>query len=142
MAKASSSKAKPVTVSLPESLLEEVDRLVEDAAFSGRSGAVQAALVQFVAEHRSAKAGRQHAVVAVCFGKRDERRVAEVKHEFGDIVRSMLHTHIQDEDCVEVFVVEGAASRVAAFYTGLSRLKGIHLVRQALIPGHEGLVEH
>ncbi|HEV8360684.1 MAG TPA: CopG family ribbon-helix-helix protein [Candidatus Thermoplasmatota archaeon] len=140
MRKAGASKAKPVTVSLPESLLAEVDRLVEDAPFAGRSGAVQTALVQFVAEHRAAKGGRQHAVIAVCFGKRDERRVAEVKHEFGDIIRSMLHTHIQGEDCVEVFVVEGTAARVATMYSALASLKGIHLVRKALIPGHEGLV--
>jgi CopG family nickel-responsive transcriptional regulator len=135
-------RAKPVTVSLPEALLAELDKLVEETPFAGRSDAVQAALLQFLAEQRAPKGqgGRQQAVLAVCFGKADERRVAEVKHAFGDVIRSMLHTHLRGEDCVEVFVVDGPSARVGSLYSALSALKGIHLVRRTVIPGHQGLL--
>lgn len=128
-----------MSVSLPEAMLAELDRLVQDTPFSGRSDAVQAALLQFLAEQRAPRGGRQHAVLAVCFGKSDERRVADVKHSYTDIIRSMMHTHLHGEDCVEVFVVDGPAARVGSLYSALTALRGIHLVRRTVIPGHERL---
>lgn len=134
-----SGRARPVTVSLPEAMLTELDRFVEDASFAGRSDAVQAAVKQFLTDQRGPRSGRQQAVLAVCFGKADERRVAGVKHDYGDVIRSMLHTHLRGEDCVEVFVVDGPAARVGSLYSALTALKGIHLVRRTVIPGHEAL---
>lgn len=130
-----------VSVSLPGNLLEELDRLVGDAHFAGRSDAVQAALIDFIAEQRGKDGGRgrENAVIAVCFNKRDERRVGEVKHAYGDVLKSMLHTHLEGPDCVEVFVVEGPGPRLAEMARALQALKGIHLVRRTTIPRHEGL---
>jgi len=134
-------RAKVVSVSIPENLLGELDRFVGEAHFSGRSDAVQAALVDFIAEQRAQEStrGRENAIIAVCFNKRDERRVGEVKHEYGDVLKSMLHTHLEGSDCVEVFVVEGAGVRISAMAQALQGLKGIHLVRRTYIPRHEGL---
>jgi CopG family nickel-responsive transcriptional regulator len=135
-------RARVVSVSMPDSLLAELDKLVGQAPFAGRSDAVQAALVQFLAEQRSSGESpreRQQAVLTLCFGKQDERRVAAVKHDFGDVIRSMMHTHLQGEDCVEVFVADGPASRVGGLFQALSAIRGIHLVRRMVIPGHAGL---
>lgn len=136
-----SGHAKVVSVSVPENLLAQLDRLVADANFAGRSDAVQAALVDFIAQQRANREGaaRENAVIAVCFDKRDERRVGEVKHAYGDVLKSMLHTHLEGPDCVEVFVVEGPAGRITAMGTALQALKGIHLVRRTYIPRHDGL---
>ena len=126
---------------MPENLLEQLDRLVADAHFSGRSDAVQAALVDFIAAQRAQTGGRgrENAIIAVCFDKRDERRVGAVKHDFGDVLKSMLHTHLEGEDCVEVFVVEGRAERIGAMAVALQGLRGVHLVRRTYIPRHDGL---
>lgn len=135
------SRAKVVSVSVPENLLEQLDRLVQEAHFAGRSDAVQAALVDFIAAQRAVAPGRgrENAIIAVCFDKRDERRVGEVKHDFGDVLKSMLHTHLEGPDCVEVFVVEGKADRIAGMATALQGLRGVHLVRRTYIPRHDGL---
>ena len=130
-----------MSVSLPQKLLAELDRLVADAEFGGRSGAVQAALVDFLAEQRaqSAERGRENAIIAVCFDKQNERGVGAVKHDYGDVLKSMLHTHLEGADCVEVFVVEGAGPRIASMARALQAVKGVHLVRRTFIPRHEGL---
>ena len=134
-------QAKVVSVSLPQNLLTELDRLVAQAQFGGRSDAVQAALVDFIAQQKAqdGERGRENAIIAVCFNKQDERRVGEVKHDFGDVLKSMLHTHLEGPDCVEVFVVEGPGPRIAAMAQALQVLKGVHLVRRTYIPRHEGL---
>jgi len=134
-------RAKPVTVSLTHHVLVELDRLVEDQGFTGRSGAVQAAVVQFIAEQRGARPGkREHGALAVCFDARIEGRVALVRHDFADVVRGMLHTHLQGDDCVEVFIVEGSSAQIAKLQAALRALKGVHLVRLAAIPAHDDLV--
>jgi CopG family nickel-responsive transcriptional regulator len=134
-------QAKVVSVSLPERLLTELDRFVSEGDFAGRSDAVQSALVDFMAERRAwkGKNSRENAIIAVCFNKRDERGVGEVKHAYTDVMKSMLHTHLEGDDCVEVFVVEGQTGRIQAMTKALQGLRGIHLVRQTYIPRHEGL---
>jgi CopG family transcriptional regulator, nickel-responsive regulator len=135
-------RAVPVTISLPETMLAELDRVVRATPFGSRSDAVQAALLPFLSErapHRP-RGGTELAVLAVCFDRRDERRVAEVKHAYGDVIRSMMHTHLEHDDCVEIFVANGSADRVAQLHAALSGLRGVHLVRRAQLPAHEGLV--
>jgi len=134
-------KAVPVTVSMPEPMLAELDRVVEEAPYGTRSDAVQAALLEFLSEQRAqrAKSASQLAVLAVCFNRRDERRIANVKHEFGDVIRSMMHTHLEGDDCVEIFVADGPLNRVQGLHSALSGLRGVHLVRRTQIPPHEGL---
>lgn len=134
-------QAKVVSVSLPERLLAELDRFVVEGDFAGRSDAVQSALVDFIAERRAWEGtrARENAIIAVCFNKDDERSVGEVKHAYTDVMKSMLHTHLEGHDCVEVFVVEGPTGRIQAMTKALQALKGIHLVRQTYIPRHEAL---
>jgi CopG family nickel-responsive transcriptional regulator len=134
-------QAKVVSVSLPSKLLTELDRFVAQGEFGGRSGAVQSAIVDFIAEQRGqvAGTGRANAIIAVCFDKRDERRIGEIKHDYTDVLKSMLHTHLEGADCVEVFVVEGSGPRIQAMGRALQAVKGVHLVRQTYIPRHEGL---
>lgn len=134
-------KAVPVTVSLPQSMLEELDKVVEETPYGTRSDAVQASLLQFLSDSRAqrAKNASQLAVIAVCFNRRDERRIAEAKHEFGDVIRSMMHTHLEGDDCVEIFVADGPVARVQSLHSALSALRGVHLVRRTQIPPHGGL---
>lgn len=132
-------QAKVVSVSLPKRLLEDLDRFVGEGDYAGRSDAVQAALVDFMAERRAWEGtrSRENAIIAVCFNKRDERSVGEVKHAYTDVMKSMLHTHLEGHDCVEVFVVEGQTGRLQEMARALQALKGIHLVRRTYIPRHE-----
>lgn len=137
MAKAEVSKgtrARVVSVSLPGNLLEALDRFVGEAHFSGRSDAVQAALVDFIAEQRgqAGARGRENAIIAVCFNKQDERGVGAVKHDYGDVLKSMLHTHLEGPDCVEVFVVEGPEPRITSMARAL----------QTRVPGERWSLTH
>ncbi|MGQ0535439.1 MAG: CopG family ribbon-helix-helix protein [Methanobacteriota archaeon] len=131
------SKAVPVTVSLPQAMLAELDRLVARTPFPGRSDAVQAAIREFLSDQRpgAAPSGPEDAVISVCFGGADERRVAAVRHEHERIIRSMMHTHLGD-DCVEVFVVAGKRAEIDAFYAALRAQRGVHLVRRTVMPSH------
>lgn len=102
-----------VSVSLPQALLSELDQLAKHERFSGRSEVVRAALQTLLAEERanqSAKAKRS-ATLTVVYPKGHERRIAEIRHDYSDVVKSMMHSDLE-ADCVEVYLLQGPADRL------------------------------
>lgn len=129
--------AEVVSVSLPPALRAELDRLVEAGEFASRSEAVQLAVRELLAESRAPRGPRAaSAVVSVCFSDRLEKAVAVVKHAHADVVRSMVHTHLEGADCVEVFIASGPGTRIDSLVRALRGVRGMHLVRTAEIPRH------
>ena len=133
-------KAVPVTISLPGPMLQELDQAAKDAGFGSRSDAIQAALIEFLSVQRAqrAKNPTQLAVIAVCFNRKDERRIADAKHTHSEVIKSMMHTHLEGDDCVEIFVANGPQQKIRALESQLNSLRGVHLVRRTQIPPHEG----
>lgn len=125
-----------VSVSLPEPLLDDLDRVIRERGFAGRSEAVRAALRDFVATHgreRRKLEGPVSATLTLVYPEEETRRLGEIKHDYGDVVKSMLHAHTRDDRCVEVFIVQGAGSRVRGFADRLRTAKGTELVETVLI---------
>jgi CopG family transcriptional regulator, nickel-responsive regulator len=137
--RAQGDKAVPVTVSLPGAMLKELDLVVAQADFGSRSDAIQAALIEFLSQQRALRTRNptQLAVIAVCFNRKDERRIADAKHTHSEVIKSMMHTHLEGDDCVEIFVANGPQQRIQALETQLNSLRGVHLVRRTQIPPHE-----
>lgn len=137
--RAQGEKAVPVTVSLPASMLQELDETAKESGFGSRSDAIQAALIEFLSAQRARRVRNpsQLSVIAVCFSRKDERRIADAKHAHSEIIKSMMHTHLEGEDCVEIFVASGPQHRIQALEARLNSLRGVHLVRRTQIPPHE-----
>lgn len=99
-----------VSVSLPDDVLARLDAAVETRGFAGRSEAVRAALRDFLKDPADRK-GRRAATLTLVYDEGQERRIAEIKHGSGDVVRSMMHAHAGDR-CVEMLMLEGDAGEM------------------------------
>ncbi|HVL87631.1 MAG TPA: CopG family ribbon-helix-helix protein [Candidatus Thermoplasmatota archaeon] len=119
-----------VSVSLPESLVEETDRLIARRGFAGRSEVVRAALREFLAaaSQETERKGRRAATLTLVYPEGHERHIGEIRHAFNDIVKSMVHSHT-GEDCIEVFVLQGDADRIRAFSERLRNYRESRLVQ-------------
>lgn len=118
-----------VSISLPEPLLDEADAFLERRGFAGRSELFRAALRDFL--HREADleaTGERSATMTLLYPDGYERKVAEIRHAYTDIVRSMMHGHTEDY-CVEVFVLHGEAGRIRAFADALRAERDTQLVQ-------------
>lgn len=51
----------------------------------------------------------------------------EIEHMFKDVVVSTLHVHLDDDRCLEIIAVRGAARRIKELYDNLVALKGIEM---------------
>jgi CopG family nickel-responsive transcriptional regulator len=134
-----------ISVSLPDPLLQQADRFLVERGFAGRSELVRAALRDFLAhEAEGQREGPRSGTLTLLYPHGYERKIGEVRHEFTDIVRSMMHGHVpgragdgrRGEDaastgdlCVEVFVLEGEARRIRQFADGLRAARETRLAQ-------------
>ncbi|MEA3199220.1 MAG: CopG family transcriptional regulator, nickel-responsive regulator [Thermoplasmata archaeon] len=108
-----------VSISLPDALLGKADALIEKRGFSGRSELLRACLRDYlVATAAEDREGDRSASVTLVYPHGEEKPFARIRHEYADVVRSMMHGHAR-KACIEIFVVEGPAARVRGFVDAL-----------------------
>ena len=104
-----------VSISLNQEILSELDRLQKTMGFSGRSEAIRAGIRTFVSEEKqkSELTGNIHAILLVVHNDEFDHVVSGIKHNFEDLITTHLHSKIEGEKCMELFVIDGDAERVS-----------------------------
>ena len=101
-----------VSLSIPKSLLEKVDQYVKEQGFANRSEIIRQALRAYMSEGRSLSdlQGKITAIITIVYQREAKRnQITDVQHNFGPVVLTFLHTHIQEGYCVEITVARGDA---------------------------------
>jgi CopG family nickel-responsive transcriptional regulator len=104
-----------VSISLNQEILSELDRLQKIMGFSGRSEAIRAGIRTFVAEEKQKLklTGNIHAILLVVHNDEFDHVVSGIKHSFEDLITTHLHSKIEGEKCMELFVIDGDAEKVS-----------------------------
>lgn len=104
-----------VSISLNPEILSELDKLQKSMGFSGRSEAIRAGIRTFVSEEKqkSELEGNIHAILLVVHNDEFDHIVSGIKHNFEDLITTHLHSKIEGEKCMELFVMDGDAKRVS-----------------------------
>ncbi len=103
-----------ISVSLTDEILKEIDKLQKELGFSGRSEVMRAGARMLLADNREKEAleGRLNSVLLLIHAQKVEDTVTEVKHDFEDVISTQIHNHLREDKCLEVFILEGEASRI------------------------------
>jgi CopG family nickel-responsive transcriptional regulator len=111
-----------VSLSIPKTLLEKVDRYIKEQGFANRSEIIRQALRAYMSESRrlSELQVKITAIITIVY-KREAKRsqITDVQHNFGPAVLTFLHTHIQEGYCVEIIVARGDAQVINALVQAL-----------------------
>ena len=120
-----------ISVSLPDALVDQMDRLVTARGYSGRSDFIRAALRDHIHEvgQEQTHRGRRSATITLLYPDELERKVSEINHASGKIVKSLMHSHLGNGKCVTVFIVEGEADQVQKLTTQFRGLRDTEIVR-------------
>jgi CopG family transcriptional regulator, nickel-responsive regulator len=104
-----------VSISLNQEILSELDKLQKTMGFSGRSEAIRAGIRTFVSEEKQKLdlTGNIHAILLVVHNDEFDHVVSGIKHNFEDLITTHLHSKIEGEKCMELFVIDGDAERVS-----------------------------
>jgi CopG family nickel-responsive transcriptional regulator len=104
-----------ISISLNNDILSEIDNLKKTMGFSGRSEAIRAGIRNFVSETKQNNelSGKVHAILLVVHNDEFDHIVSGIKHNFEDLITTHLHSKIEGDKCMELFVIDGEAERVS-----------------------------
>lgn len=104
-----------ISVSIPEKLLEQVKTSIKEQGFANRSEIFRQALRALIAESRNLRevGGEIAASITIIYRREVTKgKISDIQHNFGDIISTYLHVHIDENYCLEVIVVKGEADTV------------------------------
>jgi CopG family transcriptional regulator, nickel-responsive regulator len=123
--------AKIISVSLSEKLLQEIDQLKEETGYSGRSDVIRASTRMLIADTQDKKnlEGDINSILILIHNQKSEDKVTEIKHDFEDIIETQIHSHLKEDKCLELFILEGDAERMNTFTKMFQITRKIEYVR-------------
>ena len=126
------------SVSLPSTLVEEMDNAWRSMGYESRSKAIHDALRSFITEFewmRQETGNITGAILVLHYldkpGLIDE--ITGIQHKFGNVVCSTLHIHLEENKCLEIIAVKGSAQEVGGLARGLMAKKGVKQVKVAIV---------
>jgi CopG family nickel-responsive transcriptional regulator len=129
-------KVTRFSVSLPPTLVEDLDKAWKSMGYENRSKAVHDAVRSFITEFEWMREedGRITGAINVLYyldkpGLLDE--IVGVQHSFKDVISSALHIHLEKNKCMEIIAVEGSAKEVKNLAQALMAKKGVKQVKVA-----------
>ena len=103
-----------VSISLNDEILKQIDYLQKSLGFSGRSDAIRAGIRSFVSEEKQKEdlSGNVNAILLVVHNDEYDNQVTGIKHSYEDLITTHLHSKIEGDKCMELFMLKGEANLV------------------------------
>jgi len=119
-----------VNISLDDATLRSLDEVAQRRNYRSRSEAVREALREFIDVTEWGREGGQASVILAVVYKKDSPKadLAMLQHRF-DAIRTMLHTHLNEDDCLQIIVAEGSTARLKEFIGRIRRVKGVKQIK-------------
>ncbi len=107
------------------------DKLQKSMGFSGRSEAIRAGIRNFVSDEKqkSDLEGNIHAILLVVHNDEYDHVVSGLTHNFEDLVTTHLHSKIEQEKCMELFLIDGNAEKVSTMTRNFQTNKNMDTVK-------------
>ncbi len=120
-----------VSISLNDEILSELDKLQSSMGFSGRSEAIRAGIRTFVSEEKQKAdlSGNIHAILLVVHNDQFDHVVSGITHNFEDLITTHLHSKIEKEKCMELFLINGDAEKVTTMTKDFQTNKNMDTVK-------------
>jgi CopG family nickel-responsive transcriptional regulator len=117
-----------ISMSLESDLLERFDQLVEQSGYPTRSEALKVLMRQRLAE--SQWTGNRLVAGSITMVYDHHRsglveKLMNVQHDFGSLIVSTQHVHLDHDHCLEILVVRGGANKIRKLVSVLNSTKGV-----------------
>lgn len=124
-----------VSISFPDEMIKNLDRLQKSRNFTGRSELVRAALRLMIENMRDKDSldGNINVLLAVTHREEDEEPITSLKHSFQEIVKTHIHSKINRRNCVELFLLEGEGRTVASMIKAFQKQEEMKRVKMILL---------
>lgn len=119
-----------VSISVPDELLGEFDRVLASRDFRSRSDAMRETMRSFVDEAEwDSSEGENQIVITMVYdeiGPRGELSILQHRYEE---IQMMLHLHLEKGQCMEVFIARGSNARLQEILGKIRKVKGVRSIK-------------
>lgn len=118
-----------ISVSIPKSLLAQLDEMVEARGFGSRSQAISEMINTELAGHGEELGDKVMAgTITLIYDHSKQQlqnRLTEIQHKYTAEVVSSLHVHLENQHTMEVILVQGPANKLKTIADQLITCKGV-----------------
>ena len=127
--KAKEKKHKIISMSLTDDFLAELDNITKEIGFSGRSETIRAGIKTLREEQRqrSKLKGKINATLSVVHYH--AKNIGRLAHDYQDIITSHLHNHLDNDKCLDIFILKGNSELIRNIVDSFQKHKGIGQVK-------------
>lgn len=123
-----------IGISLPEKLLNKFDEIILQRGYSSRSEGIRDAIRNYIVSYEwmSDVQGERVGVITIVYSHSQrglEDNLTDIQHDFGSIIQSSLHVHLDHDNCLEVVVLRGQGQDVKRAAERMMALKGVKHVK-------------
>ena len=115
-------------VSLDKGLLEKFDRLIESKSYTNRSEAFRDLIRQELIQ-KQWQSGQEVAGAIILIYDHHKRelvnKLMDIQHEFGGMIISSQHVHLDHNNCLEIIAVKGSPKEAQKLADSLKSVKGV-----------------
>jgi CopG family nickel-responsive transcriptional regulator len=115
-------------VSLEPELLRQFNRLVASEGYPTRSEAVKALIRQALIQKEWIKSGEVAGAITIVYNHHKKglvNKLIDIEHDFGQVIVSSQHIHLDRHNCLEIVVVKDRANRIRRLVSNLKSVKGV-----------------
>jgi CopG family transcriptional regulator, nickel-responsive regulator len=127
-----------IGISLPKNLLDRFDEILNFRGYSSRSEGIRDAIRTYITYYKwmADVKGEREGVITMVYDH-DQRgllaTITDVQHEFHDIIKASLHSHVTHNRCLEVILVHGDGTQLKSLAERLMSQKGVESVKLTTI---------
>ncbi len=119
-----------IGVSLPKNLLDEFDSIIRTRGYSSRSEAIRDAIRGYIAEYKwlESEKGEIVGVLTIIYDhnlKGVSDAIINLQHDFGDVITSSMHIHLNRDQCLELVLVKGEMDKIKGLVDRISAIRGV-----------------
>jgi len=127
-----------IGISLPKNLLDRFDEIINARGYSSRSEGIRDAIRTYITYYKwmADVKGEREGVITMVYDH-DQRSllttITDIQHEFHEIIKASLHSHVTHNRCLEVILVHGDGGQLKALAERLMSQKGVESVKLTTI---------
>lgn len=120
-----------VSISLNKNILAQMDKIRKSRGFSGRSEIVRAGIRALLSEERERNniTGFIHALFLAMHDEKSDEQVTELRHAFDKLITTHLHSKVDTDRCLEIFLLRGNANDITDMAKRFQANKNMHNVK-------------
>ena len=117
------------SVSLPPTLLEQLDEMTGEKGYDNRSLAIADMIRAHLVDHRQKFGSEEIAGTITLVYDHHKQHVqatlTDIQHDHHEVIISTVHVHLDHHNCLEVLVVRGKAEVIKTIADELIAAKGV-----------------